>query len=131
MTDQQATRDIANKPLPFVVAWGLPLAVIVSMNFAQAYLPFTVIVLIMAGALGWMGIACVINGARCGRLHCKFSGPIFLIGAGGVLASGFGLIGAPGTFLNEIVWITFGLALSTYGLEFIWGPYGKGHNANG
>jgi len=129
MTNDQTARDIANRPMPFALVWGIPIAIVISMNFAQGYLPFNVIVLIMATAVAWMGLSCVINAARCGRLHCKFSGPIFLVGAAGILASGFGLLGAPGTFINEITWGTFALALSTYGLEFIWGPYGKGREA--
>ena len=32
-------------------------------------------------ALAVMGIACVANAARCGRLHCYITGPVFLMGA--------------------------------------------------
>jgi len=126
MTDSKTARDFANRSLPFAAVWGIPIAIIISLNFAQPHLPFVPVVLITASAIAWMGIGCVINGARCGRLHCKFSGPIFLVGAVGVLASGFGLLGAPGTCINEITWGTFILALSPYGLELICGPYGEG-----
>ncbi len=130
MTAEQENRDLSNRPLPFILVWGLPIAILVSLNFLQAYLPFQITVLIMAGIYVWMGLACVINAGRCGRLHCYVSGPIFLMGSAGVLVSGFGIIGATGAFLNEIVWGTALLAISTYGLEWIWGPYGKGRNSN-
>ena len=129
MTDQQVQTDISNRPLPFAIVWGIPIAVLFSTNFTQAYLPPAVTLLTVAGALAWMGLSCVINAVRCGRLHCKFSGPIFLLGSGAILASGFGSLGSPGLFINEILWGTVILALSTYGLEWIWGPYGTGRKA--
>ena len=30
-------------------------------------------------AFTWMGIACVFNATRCGRMHCYFTGPFFLL----------------------------------------------------
>lgn len=30
------------------------------------------------GALGWMGIACLVNARRCKRTHCYYTGPFFL-----------------------------------------------------
>ncbi len=125
MSTQQRTNDLANHPLPFALVWGVPIAIIIGMNFAQPYLPFSTIVIIMAAAVAWMGLSCVVNALRCGRLHCKLTGPIFLIGSAAILASGFGLLGEPGLFINEIVWGTFVLALSTFALEWIWGPYGE------
>ncbi len=126
MTDNSAARDLAAKPLPFLVAWGIPIAIIFAINFIQTYIPFEVTVTIIAMTVAWMGLSCVVNAFRCGRLHCKVSGPIFLIGAIAIIVSGFGLISAPGTYLNEIVWGTFTLALSTYLLELVWGKYGEG-----
>ena len=29
-------------------------------------------------ALVWMGVACLLNAHRCGRTHCKVTGPFFL-----------------------------------------------------
>ncbi|HKS68140.1 MAG TPA: hypothetical protein VJR26_12950 [Candidatus Acidoferrales bacterium] len=29
-----------------------------------------------------MGLACLVNAARCGRVHCYISGPVFLLAAG-------------------------------------------------
>jgi len=30
-------------------------------------------------ALAWMGIACVVNAKSCGRVHCTFTGPLYLL----------------------------------------------------
>lgn len=29
-------------------------------------------------ALAWMGSACILNARRCGRTHCRFTGPYYL-----------------------------------------------------
>jgi hypothetical protein len=36
--------------------------------------------------LGWMGAACVTNARRCGRTHCRYTGPFFL-GMGGLVTA--------------------------------------------
>jgi hypothetical protein len=65
-------------------------------------------------ALVWMGIACLWNERRCGRTHCRYTGPFYLAMIVPVLALGFGLLpfGAPG-------WITVGL-LILFGGKLIW-----------
>ena len=29
-------------------------------------------------ALLWMGVACILNSKRCGRTHCRYTGPYYL-----------------------------------------------------
>lgn len=36
-----------------------------------------------------MGVVCVLNASRCGRVHCYFTGPFFILGA--VVSLGYGL----------------------------------------
>lgn len=43
-------------------------------------------------ALAWMGTACLLNARRCGRTHCRFTGPFYLIMILPVLAAGSGLV---------------------------------------
>ena len=43
-------------------------------------------------ALTVMGCACVVNAARCGRRHCYFTGPVFLLGALASLTYGLGVL---------------------------------------
>ena len=39
-----------------------------------------------------MGAACLLNAARCGRVHCRFTGPFFILAAIASLAYGLGLL---------------------------------------
>ena len=36
-----------------------------------------------------MGVACLLNAFRCGRIHCLFTGPFFILGA--IVSLGYGL----------------------------------------
>lgn len=40
-------------------------------------------------SLGVMGILCLVNASRCGRVHCRFTGPFFILSA--VASLGYGL----------------------------------------
>jgi hypothetical protein len=39
-----------------------------------------------------MGVACLFNAFRCGRVHCRFTGPFFILGAFASLGYGLGLL---------------------------------------
>jgi hypothetical protein len=39
-----------------------------------------------------MATACLLNAARCGRVHCRFTGPFFILAAVASLAYGLGLL---------------------------------------
>ena len=43
-------------------------------------------------SLGLMGAACLFNVSRCGRIHCRFTGPFFIVSAIGSLGYGLGLL---------------------------------------
>ena len=49
-------------------------------------------------SLGLMGTMCLLNASRCGRVHCYFTGPFFVLGAVTSLGYGIGLLpfGPPG-----------------------------------
>ncbi len=82
--------DWLGGPRSFAWAWGLPIAVLVAAGVLDP-VPRT---LTAAGALTWMGAACLANAFRCGRMHCYFTGPFFLAMAIATLLHGF-----------EIVWL--------------------------
>jgi len=71
-----------------------------------------------------MGIGCLLNAKRCGRLHCYFTGPFFLGLAGASLLYGLGVLhlGHRGWELLGYVLLIGALAL-TCGIEWIWGRY--------
>lgn len=43
--------------------------------------------------------ACVVNAARCGRLHCYFTGPLFLFAAAGTFLRGLEIVRSLGAGL--------------------------------
>ncbi len=75
--DREACRrvDLTGSPWKALLLWGPPIAVVLAADsFGRAGL-----------AIGWplgfgaMGALCVINAARCRRVHCYFTGPFFLL----------------------------------------------------
>ncbi len=124
MTGQQSSdKDLARKPLPFLYLWGLPIVILLSVNFVQNWWPVTIVFWMMIGAYAWMGVGCVINAARCGRLHCYFTGPIFLLGALGIFLVGFDMTSIGGLKVHQISYITVALALLSFVLEWNLGKY--------
>ena len=57
-----------------IFIWGVPIAVLV----ISARLGGLYAAVAWPLALGFMGVACLLNARRCGRTHCYFSGPFFL-----------------------------------------------------
>jgi len=121
--NESENQDLVSAPLPFMLAWGLPLLLLTSMNFAHGVLPYAAIVLIMVGAFVWMGLSCLLNARRCRRRHCYYSGPIFLAGAAAILLIGFEIISLGPDGLVYAVWGTLGLVMLIFVSELIWGKY--------
>jgi hypothetical protein len=67
--------------------WYGPLAVIVAASFWPLGRNG-----LGAGAFAVMGIGCLVNVSRCQRLHCYFTGPLFLAAAGYAIAAQFQLV---------------------------------------
>jgi hypothetical protein len=78
---------VANKR-QFLIVWGLPTALMFAVWLIS--LPLMVIGIIWMGSLIWMGISCLRNARSCGRMHCFYSGPYFLICGAVALAIGMG-----------------------------------------
>lgn len=80
--------------------------------------------LVWAAALVWLGVACLLNARRCGRLHCFVTGPYFLGLALAALLHGYQVV-----WLGPNGWIYLGVAFAVggYGLwvvpERLWGKY--------
>ena len=72
--DVASTRDWLRRPRASLLAWWIPQAAILSSLLApvSARAPVWII------ALMWMGSACILNARRCGRTHCRYTGPYYL-----------------------------------------------------
>jgi hypothetical protein len=71
----QSSRDWLSSPRTSASAWWIPKGVIVAALFIPP-LPRTGVWII---ALIWMGTACILNSRRCGRTHCRYTGPYYLV----------------------------------------------------
>jgi len=70
----QNSRDWLRSPRIRLLAWWLPKAALVLGLFVPV--PFRAA--IWTVALLWMGTACIANARRCGRTHCRYTGPYYL-----------------------------------------------------
>ena len=65
-------------------------------------------------ALATMGVACIVNALRCGRVHCYLTGPFFLLMALIALSYGLGILHLGGNGWNLLGLLTL-MAPSPYG----------------
>jgi len=68
--------------------WGLPIGLVIfATSLWNAHqLPATMTGVIVTMATAWIGVACYLNGRRCGRTHCKIDGVLLpLLSLAGVL----------------------------------------------
>jgi len=93
-----------------LLAWWLPQAAIVAALFVA--LPARTVIWIIA--LAWMGTACILNARRCGRLHCRFTGPYYLAMIAPVLMLGSGVVS-----VEIYAWLASGV-LVIAGSKIIW-----------
>ncbi len=118
-------RDWVSGRASYVIAWGLPSAALVAAIWAAPGLRAVV----WAAALVWMGTACLVNAKRCGRVHCQFTGPYFLVMAVVVALHGLGIV-ALGP--RGWTWIGIAIVVGTAAIwivsERLWGRY-RGRNA--
>lgn len=94
----------------FAIAWGLPTALILMGLLTEP----TVRAVLWTLALAWMGGACLVNAKRCGRTHCRFTGPYYLVMIFPVLLLASGTVSAGYTG-----WLILGLLIIT-GSKVIW-----------
>ena len=71
-----------------------------------------------------MGTACILNARRCGRTHCRYTGPYYLAMSAPVLALGSGLVVADiYAWLVLAAVILLGSKLLWWATEHAWGKY--------
>jgi len=109
-----ANQDLVGSKLVWLV-WWFPTALIV----LGAFLP-------VARAAIWipcfalMGLACLVNARRCGRLHCHITGPLFLLAGVATALDAFAIASIDWKLVLGVV--ALGTVLG-YGLEWARGKY--------
>ena len=107
---KEAERDWAGNWISLAGLWGLP-AVAMLVGALLDPLPRAII---WSTALVWMGGACIANARRCGRTHCRFTGPFYLLMAALVA------VYAAGTLpIGEYGWAILGTA-TVVGTAVLW-----------
>jgi len=77
-------------------------------------------------ALATMGVACIVNALRCGRVHCYLTGPFFLLMALIALSYGLGILHLEGNGWNLLGLLTLIGAIALLCLpEMFLGKYRK------
>ncbi|MFB9264230.1 hypothetical protein ACFFWD_13770 [Bradyrhizobium erythrophlei] len=106
-----------------MLAWWIPLALMI----AGLLVPVSLRTAGWAIALAWMGLACMLNARRCGRTHCRYTGPYFLAMILPVLALGAGLVSV-GLFgwISMVAIILGGSGLIWWATERTWGGFHYG-----
>ena len=108
------SRDSLRKTWQVISLWGLP-AVVATIALVLADRR-PALFLAASAALLVMGGACLVNAARCRRLHCYITGPYFLMLAlGALLAYGF----APNCEYRSRLWLLLALGVTPL---LIWLP---------
>ncbi len=98
-------QDLASNSWISVLVWLLPIGALFLSGFFPLSTPPRAAIWTVANAT--MGLACVINAMRCGRLHCYFTGPLFIL-----LALAAALIGVGVLPAGKETWNTLGTIFS-------------------
>ena len=112
-------RDLAGGILRPLLIFGLPTLAVLGTAFGG--FSDRVKVVVWPLAFLWMGVACLTNARRCGRVHCWFTGPWFLLAAAVTVLRYLEVV--------EIAWPTIinaglaGALLLFLVSENIWGKY--------
>jgi hypothetical protein len=106
----RSSRDWLGSWRTNALAWWLPHAALVAGLLA----PVPIRIAVWMIAFLWMALACIANSRRCGRTHCRYTGPYNLAMTAPVLALG---ISRPSA--GTMAWLILG-AVTIAGSKLIW-----------
>ena len=106
----KSTADWVGNARANILAWWIPKGTIIAALFA----PVPVRAAVWIVALVWMGTACILNSRRCGRTHCRYTGPYYLAMIAPVVLLASGLVA-----VNFYAWLALA-ALIVVGGWLIW-----------
>jgi hypothetical protein len=118
-TDTDASmRDWLRSPRTSLLGWWVPQAAIVASLFASVPVRATTWII----ALVWMGVACILNARRCGRTHCRYTGPYYLVMIVPVVMFAAGSAGFSGWLILSVL-ILAGSKTIWWTTEHAWGKF--------
>jgi hypothetical protein len=106
----RSAQDWLRRPQSKLLAWWVPHAAIVAALAAPVPARTTVWI----AALIWMGMACIMNAKRCGRTHCRYTGPYYLTMMVPVL-----VLGSSFASVGVYAWVALA-GVILLGRKFIW-----------
>ena len=118
MTAVETSRDWLASTSSTLSAWWAPRTALL----VGLFVPIPARVGIWTVALIWMGVACILNSRRCGRTHCRYTGPWYLVMIVPVLALGFISSGIYEWIALGVV-IVGGSKLIWWATERAWGKF--------
>src|SRR5262245_60641792 len=93
MTNRCAENDLVKRRVALLL-WYIPGALLlIGMFWSEGRAWLWTPALVVAGT------ACLVNAARCGRLHCYITGPLWLLGATATLLRGLGIVHLPWSWI--------------------------------
>ncbi len=117
-------RDLLSHRSTTILVYVVPTVAIVATSVGGV--GEIVVTIVWTIAFAVMGIACVVNAVRCGRVHCYFTGPFLLLVALAALLHGLRVVpvGPKGWQWLSLVAIVGTMILLTVP-ERIWGRYAR------
>lgn len=130
MSEACAKRDLVQNSQTMFLLWGVPpvimlLAVCCADGGWIVTLTWTLSLIVM-------GSACLINARGCGRMHCYFTGPFFLLVAVASLLYCLHLLPlGPHGWLYLEAFLVVGGGLLSFTPEWLWGRYRRRRDREG
>lgn len=116
-------KDLLGRPWAIGLLWVAPWVLIVASGNTDN------LIRTAAWTFGFavMGTACLVNASGCGRRHCYYTGPLFLLAALASLLYGLQVLPLGRNGWNWIFDVTgAGALLACFGLEKLFGKYTAG-----
>jgi hypothetical protein len=107
----ESSRDWVRSPRTHLLAWWMPQGAML----AALFIPVPVRTVIWTIALIWMGTACILNARRCGRTHCRYTGPYYLAMIAPVL-----VLAASSVSAGLYEWFVLGILIFAGGRTVWW-----------
>ena len=106
----QTSKDWLDSMRTHALAWWIPQGAIV----AALLIPVPMRAAVWIVALVWMGTACMLNARRCGRTHCRYTGPYYLAMIVPVIVLALGVVS-----VGFYGWLVLGVLILA-GSKIIW-----------